>query len=59
VATGLGLFREVQLKDVKTTLGGKKVSFGLLMFLKPGLSETEPITRGKGTAKQGMESGML
>lgn len=59
VATGLGLFREVQLKDVKTTLGGKKVSFGLLMFLKPGLSETETITRGKGTAKQGMESGML
>jgi general secretion pathway protein L len=31
--TGLGLFREVQLKDVKTTAGGKKVSFGLQMLL--------------------------
>jgi hypothetical protein len=31
-AAGLGLFREVQLKDVKTTAGGKRVSFGLQMF---------------------------
>jgi Tfp pilus assembly PilM family ATPase len=28
----LGLFREVQLKDVKTVAGGKKVSFGLHLF---------------------------
>lgn len=33
-AAGLGLFREVQLKDVKTTAGGKKVSFGLQMLFK-------------------------
>jgi len=31
-ATGLGMFREVQLKDVKTTAGGKKVSFTLQML---------------------------
>jgi hypothetical protein len=30
--TGLGMFREVQLKDVKTTAGGKKVSFALQML---------------------------
>jgi hypothetical protein len=30
---GLEMFREVQLKDVKTTAGGKKVSFVLhLLF---------------------------
>ncbi|MBI3303655.1 MAG: PilN domain-containing protein [Deltaproteobacteria bacterium] len=32
-AAGLGLFREVQLKDVKTAAGSKKVSFGLQMLL--------------------------
>jgi general secretion pathway protein L len=31
-AAGLGVFREVQLKDVKTTAGGKKVSFALQML---------------------------
>ncbi len=31
-AIGLGMFREVQLKDVKTTAGGKKVSFTLQML---------------------------
>ncbi|MBI3801647.1 MAG: pilus assembly protein PilM [Deltaproteobacteria bacterium] len=29
---GMGMFREVQLKDVKTTAGGKKVSFALHML---------------------------
>jgi general secretion pathway protein L len=29
---GLGIFREVQLKDVKTTAGGKKVAFALQML---------------------------
>jgi type II secretory pathway component PulL len=29
---GWGMFREVQLKDVKTTTGGKKVSFALQLF---------------------------
>jgi len=31
-ATALGLFREVQLKDVKTATGGKKVSFTVHML---------------------------
>ena len=30
--TGLGMFREVQLKDVKTTAGGKRVAFALQML---------------------------
>ena len=29
---GMGMFREVQLQDVKTTAGGKKVSFALHML---------------------------
>jgi general secretion pathway protein L len=33
--TGLGLFRDVQLKDVKTEAGGQKVVFGLQMLFKP------------------------
>lgn len=33
-ASGLGAFREVQLKDVKAASGGKKVSFGLQLALK-------------------------
>jgi general secretion pathway protein L len=32
-AAALGVFREVQLKDVKTVAGGKKVSFGLQMVV--------------------------
>jgi general secretion pathway protein L len=32
-AAQLGLFQEVQLKDVKTIASGKKVSFGLQMTL--------------------------
>jgi general secretion pathway protein L len=33
-ASGLGVFRDVQLKDVKAATGGKKVSFGLQLALK-------------------------
>jgi general secretion pathway protein L len=33
--TSLGMFRDVQLKDVKTEAGGQKVAFGLQMSLKP------------------------
>ena len=32
-AAGLGVFKDVQLKDMKTTTGGKKVSFGLQLTL--------------------------
>jgi hypothetical protein len=39
--TGLGIFRDVQLKDVKTEAGGQKVMFGLQMLFKP---ETPGIT---------------
>ena len=38
-AAGLGMFQEVQLKDVKTTASGKKVSFGLHMLLSPQVGE--------------------
>jgi general secretion pathway protein L len=34
-ATGLGMFREVQLKDVKTATGGKKVSFTMHLLFAP------------------------
>jgi len=33
--TNLGIFRDVQLKDVKTETGTQKVTFGLQMLLKP------------------------
>jgi Tfp pilus assembly protein PilN len=33
----LGLFREVQVKEVKSTAGNKKVSFGLQLFLAQGV----------------------
>jgi len=36
VAVGLGVFREVQLKDVKTVAGSKKVSFALQMLFAEG-----------------------
>lgn len=32
-ASGLGIFKDVQLRDVKTVTGGKKVSFGLQITL--------------------------
>lgn len=39
--TSLGLFRDVQLKDVKTTAGGKKVSFSLHLLLASQKTERE------------------
>ncbi len=39
--TNLGLFRDVQLKDVKTTAGGKKVSFSLHLMLGSQKMERE------------------
>ncbi len=57
--TGLGLFRDVQLKDVKTEAGTQKVAFGLQMLLKqdtnPAASEpmaSEP-TASEPTANTG------
>lgn len=47
-ATGLGLFREVQLQDVKTIAGSKKVSFGLhLLFKQDGQREEKPTLASK------------
>ena len=43
--TSLGIFRDVQLKDVKTETGTQKVAFGLQMLLKaehPGTAASEP-----------------
>jgi hypothetical protein len=37
----LDLFRDVQLKDVKTTAGGKKVSFSLHLLLGSQKTERE------------------
>jgi hypothetical protein len=47
--TGLGLFRDVQLKDVKSESGTRKVAFGLQMLLKQDTSSTDP----EPTAKTG------
>jgi len=45
---GLGLFREVQLQDVKTIAGGKKVSFGLsLLFKHDGQQGEKPTLASK------------
>jgi type II secretion system protein L len=40
-ASGLGIFRDVQLKDVKAAAGGKKVSFGLQLAFGKQEQESE------------------
>jgi general secretion pathway protein L len=40
-ASGLGVFKDVQLKDVKTATGGKKVSFGLHLTLKQNTVDSQ------------------
>lgn len=41
-ASRLGVFKDVQLKDVKTTTGGKKVSFGLQLILTQQAAGGQP-----------------
>ena len=40
-ATDLGVFKDVQLKDVKTVAGGKKVAFSLQMALKQKVVDSQ------------------
>jgi hypothetical protein len=41
VVMSLGLFREAQLKDVKTVAGSNKVAFGLQLFLQKNETREE------------------
>jgi general secretion pathway protein L len=48
-AASLGVFRDVQLKDVKAETGSQKVTFGLQLFFKNEGKERERLESASGT----------